>query len=128
MILVCVALRFLNISNNSVVFFYIVLSVYLVAFVIGLALAEFKVEKVREYVNFLDTKFGRGSFIIFTALLILEGYVVQILIFIALCVIGVVNMLVGCKQGSDGKKALAMKAQENLKKQQKSQRGGSRSL
>jgi len=65
--------------------------------VVGLALAEFKVEKVREYVNFLDTKFGRGVFIIFTALLILESYVVQILIFLALMAIGIVNMLVGCK-------------------------------
>lgn len=96
MILVCVALRFVYMSQGDFKFFAIILSIYLVIFVGGLALAEFKVQKVRTYVNFLDSKFGRGAFIIFLALLILENEVVEIILFIVIAVIGIINMIVGC--------------------------------
>jgi hypothetical protein len=56
-------------------------------------------------VNFLDGKFGRGVFMIFVATLILEDGPVEIVIFVFVCIIGIINMLIGCKQGSDAKKA-----------------------
>jgi hypothetical protein len=60
---------------------------------------------IRKYVNFLDGKFGRGVFMIFVATLILEDGPVEIVIFVFVCIIGIINMLIGCKQGSDAKKA-----------------------
>lgn len=107
MILVCVAFRFVYMADGTLAFFFIVLSVYLAAFTIALVLAEFKIERVRLYINFLDSKFGRGSFMIFLALLILENRALEVILFLCICAIGVLNMIIGCRQGSDGKKALA---------------------
>lgn len=103
MILVCVAFRFVYVSEGDTRFFFIILSIYLAFFVGCLLLAEFKIERVRKYINFLDTKFGRGVFMIFIALLILENHALEILLFIAICIIGMINIMIGCKQGSDGK-------------------------
>eukprot|EP00347_Sterkiella_histriomuscorum_P023824 403333260 len=114
MILVCVAFRFVYMNDGSLAFFFIVLSVYLAAFTVALVLAEFKVERVRTYINFLDTKFGRGVFMIFLAMLILENRALEVILFLCIVAIGIVNMIVGCKQGSDGKKAIAERRQEEL--------------
>lgn len=65
MLLVCIAFRFVYMVDGSLAFFFIVLSVYLVGFTGATLLAEFKIERVRLYINFLDTKFGRGLFLIF---------------------------------------------------------------
>ncbi|CDW89845.1 UNKNOWN [Stylonychia lemnae] len=123
MLLTCVAFRFVYMADGTLAFFYIILSVYLVAFTLGLILAEFKVEKVRLYVNFLDTKFGRGIFMIFLSLLILEEHAIEVILFLCIMAIGILNMIVGCKQGSDGKKALKEKEAASAKNNDKQPAG-----
>jgi hypothetical protein len=75
--LICIGLRIYylclpdTIPGNNIVFF-IILTIYLLIFIGLIVAAEFKREKPRLYFDFLDSKFGRGSFIAFTQLLILE--------------------------------------------------------
>lgn len=110
LILGVVAFRFYRVSLSSSdspqLFFYIVLSIYLVAFAVALFLAELKINKVRLYINFLDSKTGRGIFMVFISALILEDAPVEIVLFLVICLIGLINVLIGCKQGSDSKEAL----------------------
>ena len=67
-------------------------------------MAEFKVEKIRLYVNFLDSKLGRGCFMVFISSLILQNDPVEVIVFLITFIIGSLNLLIGCKQGSDAKK------------------------
>ena len=97
MLLVCVAFRFVYMTDGSPAFFYAILSVYIALFTIALGLAEFKVNKVREYISFLDTKYGRGVFMIFLSLLILEGHALDVILFLCIFAIGVTNMIIGCR-------------------------------
>ena len=97
MLLVCVAFRFVYMTDGSPAFFYAILSVYIAAFTIALVLAEFKIEKVRVYINFLDGKYGRGVFMIFLSLLILEGKALDVILFLCIFAIGVTNMIIGCR-------------------------------
>ena len=97
MLLVCIAFRFVYMVDGTFAFFFIVLSIYLVGFTGALILAEFKMERVRLYLNFLDTKFGRGFFMIFLALLILEDHAIEIVLFICINVIGILNLIIGCR-------------------------------
>ncbi len=96
-----VAWRLFRVSVGAVdstrIFFYIVLSVYLVAFAVALFLAEIKLQKVRLYLNFLDSKTGRGVFMIFISALILENAPVEIILFCIIAVFGSINVLIGCK-------------------------------
>ena len=73
MMLVLIALRLYNVfsgANKKV--FYIILTIYLLAFIGLLIAAEFKKEKPRLYFDFLDSQFGRSVFITFVQLLILD--------------------------------------------------------
>ena len=71
-----------------------------------LVLAEFRVQRIRTYFDFLDTKWGRGWFILFIALLVLENdTALEICLSIATIIIALVNMVLGWNQGSDGKEA-----------------------
>lgn len=97
LLLLCVAFRFVYINEGDTRFFFIILSIYLVLFVVGLILAEFKFQMVRKYVNFLDSKFGRGCFMIFLAFLILENHALEIISFIVIIIVGIMNMIIGCK-------------------------------
>lgn len=66
-------------------------------------MAEFKMAKPRLYLNFLDSKFGRGSLIIFIQLLIIESKKAVIIILgIIVLLIGVVGIVLGWNEGSDG--------------------------
>ena len=75
MILVCTAFRFVYVAMGQVdtdasrVSFFIILSIYLAIFTVIQILAEVKVKNIRTYMNFLDTKFGRGMYFIFLGLL-----------------------------------------------------------
>lgn len=112
-----VAWRLFRVSLGNVgstqIFFYVVLSIYLVAFAVALFLAEIKVIKVRLYLNFLDSKTGRGLFMILISALILENYAVEIILFCIILVFGSINVIIGCKQGSDSRENLELNALKN---------------
>jgi len=55
-------------------------------------------------VSFLDSKLGRGYFMIFVSSLILENGPVEVIVFVITFIIGLLNILIGCKQGSDSTK------------------------
>jgi hypothetical protein len=76
-------------------------------FSILLLLAELKkVLVVREFFYFLDSKRGRGAFIVFITLTLLDngtdGNAPAIICAVALLVIGTLNMFLFCYEGSDG--------------------------
>lgn len=76
-------------------------------FSILLLLAEIKkVLIVREFFYFLDSKRGRGAFIVFITLTLLdkgaEGNAIAIICAIVLIVIGLLNMFLFCHESSDG--------------------------
>ncbi len=114
LVLVCIAFRFYYVSladddTKARMFFFIVLSIYLAIFTFVQILAELKIQRVRTYVNFLDTKFGRGCFFIFLGLLVLEVKgALEIILAVIVLVIGVLNIMIGFGQGSDGKDALKL--------------------
>jgi len=69
-------------------------------------MAEFRILFVRKYFNFLDKKIGRGFFIIFIGLLILEVHTaLEIVLSIFILGIGLLNIIVGWGQPPDGKNA-----------------------
>ena len=111
MIFICGVMRFVyykdrntKYQNTSINIFDVVLSIYIFLFLIILVLAEFRVIWIRKYFNFVDRKMGRGWFILFMGLLILEtvtSLVIVLSIFILL--IAITNMIVGWGEPSDGK-------------------------
>ena len=84
------------------------LTAYLLLFIVILILAEFRNLRVRVYFDFLDHKWGRGWYILFIALLVLErNGSMEIGLSLIVMVIAVLNMIIGYNQGSDGKEAQA---------------------
>ena len=98
MILVASAFRFVYMKDDeedSNVFF-IILTIYLILFICLLVMAEFRITFVRRYFNFLDRKVGRGVFILFLGLLILDKTnALEIVLSIFIFLIAFINMIVG---------------------------------
>jgi hypothetical protein len=109
LMITCVVFRFIYYTDNGASefkFFSFILTIYLALFVILLVLAEFRVQKIRTYFDVLDSKWGRGWFILFIALLVLEVHTaLEVILCILAILIALFNMLVGWNQGSDGKDA-----------------------
>lgn len=100
MIIVCGVMRFVYFSKRKqadgndikVNVFDIILSLYILIFIVILVLAEFRVVLIRKYFNFLDRKMGRGWFILFMGLLILEKVTaLEIALSIFILLIAVIN-------------------------------------
>lgn len=108
MIVVCGVMRFVYFKEKkaNINIFDPILSIYIFLFIIILVLAEFRVILIRKYFNFLDRKMGRGWFILFMGLLILEKVTaLEIILGIFILLIAVINMIVGWGEPSDGKNA-----------------------
>ena len=111
MIIVCGVMRFVyfkkrNQEKNAPSIFDCILSAYILIFITLLILAEFRVVIIRKYFNFLDRKMGRGWFLLFMGLLILEKVTaLEIVLGIFILLIAVINMIVGWGEPSDGKNA-----------------------
>ena len=111
MIIICGVMRFVYFVKKDkdekkakINIFDIILSIYIIIFVIILVLAEFRVQRIRKYFNFLDRKMGRGWFILFIGLLILEKVTaLEIILGIFILLIAIINMIVGWGEPSDGK-------------------------
>ena len=98
MMVVCIVFRFVYFAKGGNTFFFLVLTIYLAIFLTLEILAEFKIQRVRTYFDFLDTKWGRGWFILFIALLVLEKETaLEVILCILTIVIALLNMFVGLK-------------------------------
>ena len=111
----CIILRILSFDKNrkegyinTQEFIIIVfMSPFQFFFSVLILLAELKkVLWVRMYFNFLDSRRGRGCFIIFITLTLFDGFAqyrgLTIILGIVLLVIGFLNILLFCRQQSDG--------------------------
>ena len=82
--------------------YYYILSAFIIIFTICLILAEFRHKWTRRTMAVLDTKFGRGFFIIFIGLMIPQNKNgVAIAMSVIANFIGLINLCVGYNQGSD---------------------------
>lgn len=98
MIIVCIAYRFIYVKKkeDGANVFFAILTVYLALFILILILAEFKIRFIRKYFNFLDRKIGRGFFIFFMGLLILDKTsALEIILGIFILLIAIINIGVG---------------------------------
>ena len=107
LMLICIGLRFYYVSLNAVpqnrVAFFVILSIYELIFIGLIIAAEFKSERPRLYFDFLDSKVGRGGFIAFTMLLILEvSLAAEIIMGIVVFVIALIGIISGWYEDSDG--------------------------
>ena len=76
--------------------FFIILTVYLILFIVILVLSEFRNRRIRKYFNFLDSKIGRGCFILFMGLLVfIKDRPMEIIFGIIILIIAVANCIVG---------------------------------
>ena len=76
--------------------YYYILSAFIIIFTISLILAEFRNKWMRRTVAVLDTKFGRGFFIIFIGLMIPQNMNgVAIAMSVITNLIGLINLCVG---------------------------------
>ena len=97
LIVVCIVLRFIYlIDKKTANVFFILLTIYLIIFLVIFVLAEVRNRRIRKYFNFLDSKIGRGCFLLFLGLLVfLRKRWVEIIIGIIIVVIAVANCIVG---------------------------------
>lgn len=85
-------------------FFFFVTSLYLMSFVVILGFIEFKPDhrfsvSLRTYFNFLNTIIGRGLYLIFLALILVEkSDQGEIVVGVIVIVIGICNIILGWKQ------------------------------
>jgi uncharacterized membrane protein len=88
--------RFIGFTPG-VSFFFCMLTIYLALFIILFVLILFKVALFAKYFNFLNSYIGKGMFIIFLTLLILERKTaLEIILGICLLIIAIINLVVGC--------------------------------
>ena len=96
--IVCIVFRFVYILIGTEVakaFFYI-LSAYLVIFEVLFVMSIFKIKKIRHFFVFLNGYMGKGLFIIFNALLILEvKNTLEICLGTLMIIIAVIDIRVG---------------------------------
>jgi uncharacterized membrane protein len=96
MMIVCIVYRFIGFTPG-VSFFFCMLTIYLALFIILFVLILFKVALFAKYFNFLNSYIGKGMFIIFLTLLILERKTaLEIILGICLLIIAIINLVVGC--------------------------------
>ena len=120
MMLILIILRFYYVSLNTIptsrVVFFIILSIYELLFIGLLVAAEFKAQRPRLYFDFLDSKIGRGGFIAFTMLLILEvSKAAEIILGIIVFSIALLGIIGGWGEGSDGVNAVPPSTTNNFK-------------
>jgi hypothetical protein len=100
LMVICIIMRFTYLGEVNL--FFTILTIYLIVFLVLLVLAELKRMTVRIYFNFLDTKVGRGIFIMFLTLLIMEkDSGLEIGMGIVLLIIALFNIFLGWGEGSD---------------------------
>ena len=111
LMLASIAVRFYYLAvseydGRSSTVFFVLLSFYQVVLISLLAAAEFKRERPRLYLDFLDNKFGRAGTIIFIELVMLDTRKAAIIIMaIVIFAIGVFGLVAGWSQGPDGIKS-----------------------
>ncbi len=92
-----IVVRFAYFGIRSDPFFYI-MTIFLIPFCVFLILAELDNHKVFLYFRFLYPITGRGFYIIFVSLLLLEkSSPGEIIASIIVLVIGILNIVIGCK-------------------------------
>ncbi len=88
-------------KENTSAFYYILVT-FIVLFSFFFLLAEFRAKRTRETFSMLDTKGGRGFFLIFLGLMIPQNKNgVAIAMSVITNLIGLLNIIVGYNQGSD---------------------------
>jgi hypothetical protein len=104
----------------------VLMTPFQLGFSILLLLAEIrKYLIVRKFLNFLDSNRGRGCFLIFITLTLLDhGSILAIFLCIALLIIGILNIFLFLYESSDGILDINLKdLSESSPKQKKSQSG-----
>lgn len=95
--LVCIVFRFVGFREPGTSFFFYMLTIYLLIFIAMFVAALFKVKRITLYFTFLNSQVGRGFYIVFITLLILEKKApLEIILGILLMIIAVLNVIVGC--------------------------------
>jgi hypothetical protein len=101
--LVSVILRCIDFTTTTDPFFFL-LTFYLFGFLILLILAEIKIRRVIVYVEVLNTRLGKGFYILFVGLLLFdEKRKIDMLLAIFVVLIGIFNVLVACMRDTRGK-------------------------
>ena len=96
LIITNVILRFLNFTNSSDHFFFL-LTFYLIGFATLLVISEIGIKKVLVYIEFLSGRIGKGMYIIFIGLMMFDNVLKNdMIIGIVVFLIGVINIIVGC--------------------------------
>ena len=96
LIIVSIILRFIDFGESSSPFFYL-LTFYLIAFGALLLLSELRVRKVIAQVMFLNSRMGKGMFLVFIGLLLFdEERKSDMGISICLVLIGFFNIMISC--------------------------------
>jgi hypothetical protein len=96
--IVCIVYRFVYhlIGTSTAKFFYYLLSAYLIIFEILFLMSLLKIRKIRHFFVFLNGYMGKGMFIVFTTLLILETKTaLEICLGIVMFVIAALNIIIG---------------------------------
>ena len=103
LLLTCCVLRSIDFVKSKDPFFFL-LTFYLFGFTTLLIIAEIKVRRVIVYVEILNTRLGKGFYILFVGLLLFdEKRKTDMLIAIFIVLIGLFNVLVACMRETSHK-------------------------